>query len=121
MGSVATPNVSRPYAEELALCQRYYFEEFSPIQHSYACFLATELTSLQGSIKFPVTMRITPTFTITSLRSNKDGSQGTFATWSTQINKHGINAIFNFTFSPSYTIIQGTMYTINFKADAEIY
>jgi hypothetical protein len=60
-GSVATPFERRPYGTELALCQRYYYKMqasggntfFGPAQ-------CVTTTVADGSIFFPVTMRIQP-------------------------------------------------------------
>jgi hypothetical protein len=67
-GSVATPFERRPYGTELALCQRYYIEvgirnasgsDIFPLQRWGTSLLAT-------SFNTPVTMRATPTGTLTS-------------------------------------------------------
>lgn len=54
LGSVATPFVPRPYAEELALCQRYC-QKFS----AQGVVIANNNLSVQQS--YPVTMRTKPT------------------------------------------------------------
>jgi hypothetical protein len=67
-GSVATPFERRPFGTELALCQRYYIEvgirnasgsDIFPLQRWGTSLLAT-------SFNTPVTMRATPTGTLTS-------------------------------------------------------
>ena len=72
IGSVATPFERRPIGTELALCQRYYYK----INQSIRMFLpGTSSQSRQAVIKYPVTMRATPTNTGTA-------SGGTFnASW----------------------------------------
>ena len=55
-GSVATDFEHRPYAAELALCQRY----FQTVQKSIG--VAVNTTGVQLLIPFPVEMRSTPTF-----------------------------------------------------------
>lgn len=55
VGSVATPFEHRPYGQELALCQRYYWK---------IADLGIGVASIAGDgfcLKFPVTMRATPT------------------------------------------------------------
>jgi hypothetical protein len=54
VGSVATPFERRPYGQELALCQRYYYEQSIDIQTPAAA-------SLLQRYNFPVTMRTSPT------------------------------------------------------------
>ena len=64
-GPVATPFVKRTIAEELALCQRYYWYGTLAGKgqgRHYALNANTYLNS--GSVSFPVTMRESPTLTI---------------------------------------------------------
>lgn len=63
-GSVATPFVSRPIAEELALCQRYYV--YTAVLNSAGYHNTSSVISLAfvGSMSFPTTMRVAPTSTI---------------------------------------------------------
>lgn len=58
-GSTATPFERRPYAVELALCQRYYFASGSYQLGGYQAAGGVN----QGQISFPVPMRATPTIT----------------------------------------------------------
>jgi len=58
-GSVATPFVARPIAEELALCQRYYWQNPATI---YGTIYASDSMIFAP---FPVTMRTTPTIDVT--------------------------------------------------------
>jgi hypothetical protein len=55
-GSAATSFDFRDYGRELAMCQRYYISTASP---------ALVFNSTYNSAQFPVTMRATPTVTIT--------------------------------------------------------
>jgi len=59
-GTIATPFEVRPYATELALCQRYY--------QFFSTFQAYATTSSQMSVNTPIspTMRAAPTPTVTS-------------------------------------------------------
>lgn len=65
LGSVATPFEYRTYQQELALCQRYYYEDYIYMQ-SY------QLSGQDYSIliRHPVTMRTSPTFTTGSALIN---------------------------------------------------
>jgi hypothetical protein len=56
VGSTATDFEHRSYGEELALCQRYYYE----IQSS---FISHSTTGFIFNLQFPVTMRATPSQT----------------------------------------------------------
>ena len=58
VGSVATPFIARPYGEELALCQRYYWENTT-----LAAYYAYQYASTNRIlfVPFPVPMRATPT------------------------------------------------------------
>jgi hypothetical protein len=77
-GKVATPFEHRSYGEELALCQRYYYEagvqpiDLVGVGHSSGYSGVTS-----GRITFPVTMRATPTFTRTVTQSNFSGTINT--------------------------------------------
>ena len=63
VGTVATPFEHRSYGEELALCQRYYYQEqedgFSRIG-----VVPGTTTSREAPFKFPVVMRANPSVTV---------------------------------------------------------
>ena len=87
-GSVATPFETRPYATELQLCQRYYYQETMPnisLNYNIVCpmTILTSTTAI-GILKYPVTMRSNAvTFT----------SSGTFTLdWYT-VNANSIGAL----------------------------
>ena len=71
VGSQATPFEHRSFGEELALCQRYYYQSWgfgawaSNIGPGYAgqVLPAPNNSSSQGTCSFPVAMRATPTVT----------------------------------------------------------
>ena len=82
-GSVATPFEPRPIAQELALCQRYYFKTYNQsvapgsgnqpagyIRHR----MAVSNSSLSPTISFPVTMRTNPTITVYSPENGTSGA-----------------------------------------------
>lgn len=56
VGEIATPFSPRPYAEELALCQRYYQTALYEMS-----LFAQSTTAAYGHINLPVTLRTTPT------------------------------------------------------------
>ena len=68
LGSVATPFIPRPYAEELALCQRYY--ECST--HVMRGLIGAELVRLNFDVQYKQTKRIPPTLKIYGL-NNEEG------------------------------------------------
>ena len=71
VGSVATPFEHRSFGEELALCERYYYQSWgsgawaSNIGPGYAgqVLPAANNSSSQGTCSFPVAMRAAPTVT----------------------------------------------------------
>ena len=123
LGSVATPFIPRPYGEELALCQRYYFKESNPQFSPYsmqAIYQAVYANTLNGCVLFPCEMRVTPTIKNIVMRSNVDGTVLHVQTYIAQMNNRGINAIFN-TVTDAGDFVAGTWYTLAFEADAELY
>jgi hypothetical protein len=59
-GSTATSFDYRPYGTELALCQRYYYQQTSG---TYSVSSTTNGSSVAVTVPFPVTMRASPTVT----------------------------------------------------------
>ena len=73
VGSTATSFDYRPYGTELALCQRYCINYRSADAGSYMRYgsgYANSATNLEINVHFPVTMRTSPTLTVTSTPSN---------------------------------------------------
>jgi hypothetical protein len=67
-GSVATPFERRPYGTELQLCQRY---TYAPAPGSaWIAYMYASGAGAQFVIPFPVTMRVTPTFTLVGTGEN---------------------------------------------------
>ena len=67
-GSAATPFEHRQYGQELALCQRYYYNSypsgFSGTGHTFAGGVIPSAASIaECCVGFPVSMRTTPTVT----------------------------------------------------------
>lgn len=60
LGSVATTFSPRPYAEELALCQRYYWKSASQLGSSYYGYSLSE-SNIRMIITMPIVMRTAPT------------------------------------------------------------
>ena len=75
LGTVATPFVSRPFSEELLLCQRY----FEVLLHSIKSMSAGDVSGYSyAEWSYKVTKRVVPTIDITGstgaiTSSNKDG------------------------------------------------
>lgn len=61
VGSVATPFEHRSYAEELTLCQRYYWRSTGANFHAIGSGLCQSSTEGRATIPNPVDMRATPT------------------------------------------------------------
>lgn len=116
IGSVATALSPRPYAEELAMCQRY----FQNIRiHTSSCPNST--TTMYVLVNLPVTMRTSPTINITAMPSIRGDSTSTTST-SVVVNKivdNGIILLANATglkANIAYTLINGEG-----SLDAEVY
>lgn len=64
LGSVATPFEHRPYGQELALCQRYYFDPYAGITAANVpvgmAWQGNSTSGFNAEIKFPVPMRVHP-------------------------------------------------------------
>lgn len=68
-GTVATPFEWRHYGQELALCQRYYFQYGGEQIYDTPSMIAgwgTTAAYSGGSLFYPVTMRVIPTLSISS-------------------------------------------------------
>jgi hypothetical protein len=61
VGSTATSFDYRPYGTELALCQRYYFNDFFRCQGAFY-----SASGIVGTNRFPVTMRASPSVSLSS-------------------------------------------------------
>lgn len=61
-GKIATPYVPRLYAEELALCQRYYWRKYLSYMSEGDGILFADVKSASILYQFPVEMRVTPKF-----------------------------------------------------------
>jgi hypothetical protein len=63
-GTVATPFEFRPYATELALCQRYFIRlvGLTDVYHVFGMGMATTATTAWIFVRLPVNMRTSPTF-----------------------------------------------------------
>ncbi len=67
IGDVATPFEYIPFADNLARCQRYYYKPASTNNvMGRLNSPAGNLNDFTGSINYPVTMRATPTITVTN-------------------------------------------------------
>ena len=77
-GTVATPFEIRPYATELALCQRYYFRT-ADAQNNCALMVGGVETATSAAVGmiFPVTMRSNPTATLGASLRFYSASTGT--------------------------------------------
>ena len=72
LGSQATPYEFLPITQELALCQRYYYQ-WQALSGYYTTFcnvFAISSTNGYGVFKLPVTMRAPPALTTTGTASN---------------------------------------------------
>jgi len=67
-GRIATPFEYRSYGEELALCQRYYWEAVAPSQGTLGrmSYIASSTSGLELLPMYPVPMRATPVVSLTN-------------------------------------------------------
>lgn len=65
-GEISTPFIQRPYAEELALCQRYYVKYNNNL---YIRGITVTTTQARGYIPLLQTLRTVPTVTIANITS----------------------------------------------------
>jgi len=63
VGSVATDFEHRSFAQELTLCERYYFKLTADDNDSVFLGYSTNGSSFYGEVPFPTSMRTMPTFT----------------------------------------------------------
>jgi len=90
LGETVTPFEHRSYGDELAKCQRYYWQLSQSVHGNYPSWVATAYSSgqLNSQIPFPVTMRATPTMTYNTgsvdyYRFYRQGSNNNFSTIAT--------------------------------------
>jgi len=76
LGSVATPFEHRSYGEELALCQRYYWQGTVNGNGYGFVYGTTAQWPKGGSVSFPTTMRAYPTGTIVTSPSTTNCTVG---------------------------------------------
>ena len=72
IGSQATPFEHRPYAQELALCQRYFYKSYgSPVGQFITD--SADSSKAYGFLRFPVPMRAAPSIVLSDNNGNSDG------------------------------------------------
>ncbi len=124
IGNQATPFEHRPYAQELALCQRYFYKSYgSPV----GMFIVDSADSSKayGFLRFPVPMRAAPTIVLSDNNGNSDGkvtqhgAAHNIAATASQIQKEGFARVLktsgNFNTSAAMPIVAGVT-----SANAEI-
>ena len=114
-GSVATPFEHRQYGQELALCQRYYWDAKlagGGVPYLWATTIGTSLPYYRCNVYFPVAMRAAPTLTITAA-TNGTFQSGMPNTDTASITSVVVNCDLNQT-SSAYA------YVTSLKASAEL-
>lgn len=119
LGTVATPFVPRPYAEELALCQRYY-EKIG--ENTYNLSRVSALENYILGVEYMVTKRIAPTVTI----FDESGIAGQVSNLTVSEEKlTDAHASVVNTYGFRQIAVQGAKlgnwYSFSYEADAEIY
>ena len=123
-GTVATPFEVRPFATELALCQRYFQKSYNDgiyagaIGQSGQQQMFTASTS-GGSfnITFPVRMRANPTVTV---YSPVTGTAGNFASSTTDYAVVTNTSQVGFFAYPSGSVVANTYYYLEYVAQSEL-
>ena len=101
VGSVATDFEHRSYAQELALCQRYYYRHaFGAAGRNIGIAAVYQANDIFPVVHFPCTMRTTPSLDVSNssgyFRVYSDGASDAFDTfsslWNTGDNAVGLNA-----------------------------
>jgi hypothetical protein len=129
LGSVATPHVSRPYAQELALCQRYALQlNPNSISSGHIGFGgARSTTQVSCIIPVPMTMRVNPSLVYSGVVGNftcRNGGTSIYATGVT-IGAMGAGIVQMYLASTGFTA--GAVYEVywinapSIVLDAEIY
>jgi hypothetical protein len=119
-GSVATPYEIRPYATELALCQRY----FQISGASMGGGIAYLNYAISSPVKFPVVMRATPQFTLSSnaLRNSATGVNSILTTPTLFITQNGYSILYEGAGAPgiSPVLTVGNAYDYSYTVSAEL-
>jgi hypothetical protein len=119
-GSVATPFEVVPYGTELALCQRY----FQISGASMGGGIAYLNYAISSPVKFPVTMRATPVFTLSSnaLRNSATGANSILTTPTLFITQHGYSILYEGAGAPgiSPVLTVGNAYDYSYTVSAEL-
>jgi len=90
VGSTATPFERRPYGTELMLCQRYYSRLSAASSNTYTAFCSCVYTAsgnANGFVKFPNTMRASPTISY--------GGNVSFGRGITLVNITGVGTVYS--------------------------
>jgi len=112
LGSVATDFEHRSYGEELALCQRYYWQgKLSNGQGTRYAYGTAGAGKGAGSVTFPVTMRADPTISAVTAANYNNCSHDTYSYSSISGFSHGVTV----TVAGSYRAYWGV-----YQADAEL-
>jgi hypothetical protein len=116
-GRVATPFEHRSYGEELALCQRYYYDsDYVNALYGYnGNPIVTAGTVAVGSGVFPVTMRATPTVTLPN-----GADQSGIAVYGATASHIGINGFVRIISTGSSFSLNGTPISGRFIASIEL-
>jgi hypothetical protein len=122
-GTVASPFEVRPYATELALCQRYYQKSYNDGMYAGAIGQPGQqqifLASTSGgsfNIVFPVRMRANPTVTVYSPIT---GTAGNFASGTTDYAVLTNTSQVGFFAYPSGAVVANTYYYLEYVAQIE--
>jgi len=106
------PFERRSYGEELALCQRYYYQTDSSSKYRFSMNVGASTTAHYASWPHPVTMRDDPTVAITATTTDNWSSIGTSGDNST--------IALGLAFNPNGTADTRCLAEFHFTANAEV-
>lgn len=119
-GTIATPNILRPYAEELALCQRYYLN-IKEMYNAMGVAYATGTSGASVNITTPVTMRTPKTISFNVLYAYRSGQTFEVSDMSGILGNPTNSIRVRVVATSDYTIGQVINLILTGTIDAEIY
>lgn len=122
-GEIATTFVPPLPADNLANCQRLYYQSGTNIDESEASGVAVSSNTLALSVKFPTTMRVKPNLTIldNKFKSRTPYKETILDNLKFRGKENGISEISGDEPLAQLSLIVGLAYAFNYTADASIY
>ena len=105
---------------ELAMCQRYYYQQPTLSGQGGPMFLAYDTTNAFGSFPFPVTMRTSPTVTVYNNAGTAGGANRVGVGDITGVSAFNINTTGVFAITKSGGLVAASQYLSTIQASAEL-